>query len=40
MITHYNLAYENDAEFDQHSIFGISEIGLPTTYIEATNHIL
>ena len=40
MITHYNLAYENDEEFDQHSILGISEIGLPTTYIEATNHIL
>ncbi|MGV0965014.1 VOC family protein [Empedobacter falsenii] len=40
MITHYNLAYENDAEFDQHSILGISEIGLPTTDIEATNLVL
>ena len=40
MITHYNLAYENDAEFDQHSILGISEIGLPTTDIEATNQLL
>lgn len=40
MITHYNLAYKNDAEFDQHSILGISEIGLPTTDIEATNQLL
>ena len=40
MITHYNLAYENDEEFDQHSILGISEIGLPTTDIEATNQLL
>ena len=40
IITHNNLAYENDAEFDQHSILGISEIGLPTTDIEATNRLL
>ena len=40
IITHNNLAYENDAEFDQHSILGISEIGLPTTDIEATNQLL
>ncbi|WP_282629514.1 VOC family protein [Empedobacter sedimenti] len=40
IITHNNLAYENDAKFDQHSILGISEIGLPTSDIEATNQLL
>lgn len=40
IITHYNLDYQTDAEFDQNSILGISEIGLPTTDIEATNKLL
>ena len=40
IITHYNLDYQTDTEFDQNSILGISEIGLPTTDIEATNKLL
>ena len=40
IITHYNLDYQSDAEFDQNSILGISEIGLPTTDIKSINQII
>ena len=40
IITHYNLDYQSDAEFDQNSILGISEIGLPTLDIKSMNQII
>lgn len=40
IITHYNLDYEPNTEFNHTSILGISEIGLPTTSIKTINEIL
>ena len=37
IITHQNIDYQNTKTFNQNSILGISEIGLPTLDIKSTN---
>lgn len=40
LITHQNIDYKSTEEFTEHSILGVSEIGLPTLDIKSMNQII